>query len=86
MSIREDSKKIIRHFLEKAIENGNLLAQFSVDFKALAEDLSFESAGYCRVCCQYLRDSGRILLTPQKNETPSLITLNASAIDFLEST
>ena len=84
MGLQTDSKKIIQHFLKKVIENGNLLTQFTTDFITLAEELSFESAGYCRVCCQYLRDTGRIDLN--KKGDSQLITLRAAAIDFLETT
>ena len=84
MGIQADSKKIIQHFFKKAIENENLLAQFTIDFTVLAEELSFESAGYCRVCCQYLRDTGRIDLN--KMGDSQLITIRAAAIDFLEMT
>lgn len=80
MSIHEDSKKIIRYFLDKAIECGNLREQFPIQYGELAKTLGFSNGKYCRVCCQYLKDMGYIKIIK-----PIGIEVVGRAIDFLES-
>ena len=84
MSIREDSKKIIRHFLEMVIECGELDKFFSLQYAELAQVLNFKDEKYCRVCCQYLDRMMYISIKRRKNDECLIIQLNASAIDFLE--
>ena len=84
MSIREDSKKIIRHFLSKAIECGNLVASFPLEYSELTRELNLESENYCRVCCNYLTGK-RYIAIRFRFDKPETITLDAQAIDFLES-
>lgn len=82
MNIHEDSKKIIRYFLDKAIECGDLRKQFPIQYDELAETLGFSNGKYCRVCCQYLKDMGYIIFT---KSTTIKIQVVGRAIDFLES-
>ena len=89
MSIREDSKKIIRYFLSKAIEYGSLDSLFALQYGELAQALDFQDENYCRVCCQYLSGKGYIDLkgtrskaNPESKDMRLLLT--SSAIDFLE--
>lgn len=50
MSIRDDSKKIIRFFLSKVIECGDLDEYIDFNYESLANTLGLESAKHCRVC------------------------------------
>lgn len=84
MSIREDSKKIIQHFLEKAIECGSLDAFFEFQYAELAQVLNFKDEKYCRVCCQYLSGMKYISIGRGKYDEHPSIRLSALAIDFLE--
>ena len=90
MCIRDDAKKIVRHFLEQAVVAGDLWEQFSLQYDSLAAELQLQSGNYCRVCCQYLKELGYISLHSDKSaRTPDSksfrLTLTARAVDFLES-
>jgi len=90
MGIQNDARKIIQHFLEKVIECGGFQAQFIFQYDALATELGLQSGNYCRVCCQYLKDSGYITLHSYGDKkdpgtTDRQITIMARAVDFLES-
>lgn len=84
MSIRADSKKIIQYFLEKAIECGALNEFFPLQYAELAQVLNFKDEKYCRVCCQYLNRMNYININRSKYDEHLNISLNAPAIDFLE--
>lgn len=94
MHIREDSKKIVRCFLEKAIEYGDLDLDSSgilFSYNGLAEALSLKDGKYCRICCQYLREHGYLVTHAKENGNDELsiqrsVRLSSSAIDFLETT
>ncbi len=93
MNIREDSKKIVQHFLEKAIEYGDFDLSSTNDtfsYNSLAETLGLESGRYCRVCCLYLRGQSHIVTFAKKEDdniynVRRSIRLLSSAVDFLES-
>lgn len=90
VSVRDDSKKIIQHFLEHAIECGDLRQEFRFQYNALSVMLSLQDGNYCRVCCQYLKEQGYIYLDSCADEDDPdnkdmAIHLKACAIDFLES-
>ena len=82
MNIREDSKKIVRYFLEKAIDCGNLTEPFQVDYGALAKELNLKSGNYCCVCCAYLATTGRASLSI--GDEADRLALNGYAVDFIE--
>ena len=89
MSVRDDSRKILQHFLTKAIECGDLRQEFRFQYADLATTLNLHSSGYCRVCCQYLKDCSCIKLSSCASEKDPdskdmEISLSARAIDFLE--
>lgn len=94
MSIREDCKKIVAYFLEKAIDCGDLNIDTNAvtfSYNDLAEKLNLKSGKYCRVCCQYLSGHGYITThsTEESNNIFCIrrsIRLSCNAIDFLEST
>ena len=94
MGIREDSKRIVRYFLEKAIEIGDLdlcSSDFSFSYNSLAKDLELKSEKYCRICCQYLREhecieTHSIEKASDNFSTQRHVCLLAKAIDFLETT
>lgn len=84
MCIRDDSKKIIRHYLAKAIECGTLDELFPLQYDELAQALCFNNTNYCRVCCQYLKGMGYIIISTSRKDECLKISLRAPAIDFLE--
>ena len=91
MSVRDDSKKIICHFLKMAIECGDLEQEFCFQYDSLATTVNLQSREYCRVCCQYLKGCCCINLKKcaSKSDPDSKdmkISLSARAIDFLETT
>lgn len=86
MSVLVDSKKIIQHFLSKAIECGELEESFPLQYDELAQTLNFPGKNYCRVCCQYLKRMEYINIRRPKKDECLEISLNAIAIDFLEKT
>lgn len=93
MGIREDCKKIVRYFLEKAIEYGSLDMDESgilFSYNSLAEALAFKDGKYCCICFQYLREHGYIATDTKERAADKLgvqrsVRLSSSAIDFLES-
>ena len=83
MFIREGARTIVNFVLNKAIEQGNLHDDFYFDYEALAISLKLQDAKFCRICCQYLKDSNHIRLVERKDGS-NMIALLGSAIDFLE--
>lgn len=79
MDIREDSKKIIRMLLTTAVNQGNLMIDFTIDFGKIAQELELKDANYCRVCFMYLSGKDLIAL----NKARGYVHINAAAIDFL---
>ena len=86
MSIRDDSKKIILHFLAQAIECGTLDELFPLQYDELAQAIGLKDRNYCRVCCQYLAGKGCISIHPARKNEYTKVSLHAAAIDFLETT
>lgn len=93
MSIRNDSKKIVNYFLEKAVECGDLdmfSSNFSFSYDSLATTLDLKDGKYCRICCQYLVSHGYITVNTKEEEYTDVLSvqrrasLSGSAIDFLE--
>lgn len=87
MNIREDSKKVIRYILGKAIDCGDLLKEFPIQYHELACELNFSNENYLRVCCQYLHKKGYISIRLSMDATRQIhetMNLQASAVDFLE--
>lgn len=83
MSIRNDSKKIIRFLLDTAVKCGDLTKPSIVRYENLVESLALENEPYCKVCVQYLSGKGLIHVHRNPDETRTM-TLNVTAIDFLE--
>ena len=96
MSIPEDSKKIVRYFLDKAVEYGDLdmiSSDFRFSYDSLASALDLKDGKYCCICCQYLTGHGYVDVKAQrkesdtdKNSVQRCVRLFSSAIDFLETT
>lgn len=96
VNIPEDSKKIVRYFLEKAVEYGDLdmiSSDFWFSYDSLASTLGFKDVKYCRICCQYLTGHAYIKIATQRKENSTdensiqrCVRLSSSAIDFLETT
>lgn len=90
MSIREDSKKIVRYFLDKAIACGDLcLDDERFSYNDLAATLGLQNGEYCRVCFQYLVGHGYLDAPSRENSMDVLsskrsVLLFYRAIDFLE--
>lgn len=93
MGILGDSKKIVRYFLGKAIECGDLSmfsSNFTFSYESLASDLDLKDGKYCRICCQYLESHGYITANVRKEDYADVLSgqrsiqLSGHAIDFLE--
>lgn len=84
MSIREDSQKIIQHFLYKAIELGEL-GYFPLQLGEIADILN-KDENYCNICLLYLEQMGYIHICPSEGTAPDSFALTAGGINFLETT
>lgn len=81
-TVREGSKAIIGYVLDEVVKAGKI--GYKVEFQGgeLAEHLDFKSSKLLDVCIQYL--SEKKLIEAQKNGSAYYVTLEVSAIDFLE--
>lgn len=81
MGIQADAKKILRHLLDLAIENGDLEYQSDLDYGSLGKIVGF-NADYCKVCCQYLDGKGAVRVSC--DDLSRSIWLTAYGVDLLE--
>lgn len=83
MEIRENSKKIIRCLLDKAISQNSL--NRSIDYEDIVKlgwETGIDNSRTFNVCIDYLKQKGLIKII--RTEGTVHITLTADAIDFLE--